>query len=107
MANDTIDARPTGTRVERYRQAERALWAHYGLNPAERWVELKQPPARLRLLETGSGAPVLFVHGTAGPGSGPALIRELRGFRCLVPDRPGCGVEPVAGARGEKRAGAA
>jgi len=92
MASDTIDARPAGARVERYRQAERALWAHYGLNPAERWVELKQPPARLRLLETGSGAPVLFVHGTAGPGSWPALIRELRGFRCLVLDRPGWGL---------------
>jgi hypothetical protein len=36
MASDTIDARPAGARVERYRQAERALWAHYGLNPAER-----------------------------------------------------------------------
>ena len=35
---------------------------------------------------------MLFVHGTAGPGSWPALIRELSGFRCLVLDRPGWGL---------------
>ena len=102
MASNTIAARPAGTRVERYRQAERALWAHYGLNPAERWVELKQPPARLRLLEAGSGAPVLFVHGTAGPGSWPALVRELRGFRCLVLDRPGWGLSSAVGFAGHE-----
>jgi pimeloyl-ACP methyl ester carboxylesterase len=39
------------------------------------------------------GGPVLFVNGTGGPGAYFApLLRELRGFRCLVLDRPGWGL---------------
>jgi pimeloyl-ACP methyl ester carboxylesterase len=92
MATQTIATTSADTRIKRYRQAERALWADYGLEPAERFVELRTPAARLRLLDVGSGEPVLFVHGTVGPGSWPALVRELRGFRCLVLDRPGWGL---------------
>ena len=44
------------------------------------------------MLEIGSGEPVLFVHGTGGPGSMPALVSELSGFRCLILDRPGWGL---------------
>src|SRR6266545_4181799 len=92
MATHTIATTSADTRIKRYRQAERALWADYGLEPAERFVELRTPAARLRLLDVGSGEPVLFVHGTVGPGSWPALVCELRGFRCLVLDRPGWGL---------------
>lgn len=51
------------------------------------------PSARLRVLEVGTGDPVLFVHGTGGLGPywGP-LVRELRDFRCLLLDRPGWGL---------------
>jgi 2-hydroxy-6-oxonona-2,4-dienedioate hydrolase len=47
--------------------------------------------------EVGSGEPVLFVNGTGGPGAYFApLLAELRGFRCLVLDRPGWGLsDPV------------
>jgi pimeloyl-ACP methyl ester carboxylesterase len=80
-------------RTQRYRQAERALWEHWGLEPSERFIDLDSPRARLRVLEVGSGDPVLFVHGTGG--SGPywaPLVRELDGFRCLMIDRPGWGL---------------
>jgi pimeloyl-ACP methyl ester carboxylesterase len=80
-------------RVERYREAERTLWNHYGLEPTERFVEVSSPAARLRVVEVGSGSPLLFVPGTAG--TGPhwgALVRELEGFRCLLLDRPGWGL---------------
>lgn len=79
---------------QRYRQAERALWDHYGIEPTERFIDLGSPPARLRVLEIGGGEPILLVHGTAGaaPVWAP-LVRELKGFRCLVLDRPGLGVE--------------
>ena len=73
----------TDARIERYRRAERAFWDRYDLAPAERFVEVEAPPARLRVQELGSGEPVLFVNGTGGPAAYFApLLRELQGFRC-------------------------
>jgi pimeloyl-ACP methyl ester carboxylesterase len=75
-----------------YGEAERRLWDHFGINPTERFVDLKGLPARLRILEVGPGEPVLFVPGTAG--TGPvwgSLLRHLSGYRCLLLDRPGWG----------------
>lgn len=79
------------TAVDRYRQTERALWAHYGLAPSERFVDIASPRLRLRVLEFGVGELVLLVHGLIGPGGWAPLVRELRGFRCLILDRPGWG----------------
>jgi hypothetical protein len=79
--------------ADRYRQAERRLWSRYGLEPTERFVELSSPAVKLRVVEVGSGPAVLFIPGTAG--TGPywgALVRELKGFRCLLLDRPGWGL---------------
>ncbi len=44
------------------------------------------------MLEVGSGEPVLFVHGTVGPGGWASLISELPGFRSIVLERPGWGL---------------
>lgn len=89
----------------RYRAAEQKLWARYGLEPKERWVELAEPRARLRILEvgTGSGRPVLFVPGTGGTGPYWApLVAKLPGFRCLLLDRPGWGLSsPIDWTRDE------
>ena len=85
----TTTAGPTS--AERYLDAERTLWTRYGLAPAERFVELREPRARLRVLDIGFGEPVLFVHGLLGPDAFAPLVRELRDFRCLVLDRPGWG----------------
>lgn len=90
----TTTATATGlasTRTERYLKAELRLWQHYGLEPRERFLVLDEPAARLRVLEVGSGEPVLFLHGTVGPGAWASLIGELPGFRAIVLDRPGWG----------------
>lgn len=80
-------------KTQRYRQAEDAVWARYGLAPAERFVELQQPAARLRVLELGSGAPILFLPGTGGAGPGWApLVARLSGVRCLLLDPPNSGL---------------
>jgi 2-hydroxy-6-oxonona-2,4-dienedioate hydrolase len=93
MGTYTIAQPPTDARMERYRQAERTLWDYYDLDPTERFIELNSPAVRLRVLEIGSGEPVLFVPGTAGTGPVWApLVRELSGFRCLMLDRPGWGL---------------
>jgi 2-hydroxy-6-oxonona-2,4-dienedioate hydrolase len=96
-SNDTQTGTASGARTERYRRAERAFWDHHGLAPRERFVTVGSPPVRLRVQELGSGEPVLFVNGTGGPGAYFApLLGELRGFRCLVLDRPGWGLsDPV------------
>jgi pimeloyl-ACP methyl ester carboxylesterase len=45
------------------------------------------------VLEVGSGKPILFIHGGVWPGAVFAsLVQELSGFRCLMLDRPGCGL---------------
>jgi len=90
---DAVIGTPTLGRTERYRRAEQRLWQRYGLEPRERFLELDRPPVRLRLLEVGAGAPVLFAPGSGG--SGPMwapLVRELRGVRCLMLDPPNSGL---------------
>ena len=80
-------------RLLQYRQAEQALWEHYGIKPTETFVDVRSPDARLRVIEWGSGDPVVFVGGTGGTGPYFApLVRELSGFRCLLLDRPGWGL---------------
>jgi pimeloyl-ACP methyl ester carboxylesterase len=88
---------------DRYRAAERHLWQRYGIETRERWVELAEPRAQLRIVEVGSGRPVLFVPGTGGTGPYWApLVGKLPGIRCLLLDRPGWGLSsPVDWTKGE------
>jgi pimeloyl-ACP methyl ester carboxylesterase len=90
--SSTLTTTAGSTGAGRYHDAERALWTRYGLAPAERFIELTEPRARLRVLDIGFGEPVLFVHGLLGPDAFAPLVRELRDFRCLVLDRPGWGL---------------
>jgi hypothetical protein len=90
MTGQAIAAPRVDAGEQTYRQAERALWAHYRLEPLERFVDVRG--VRLRVLELGSGEPALFVHGTGGPGTWPSLAGALSGYRCLLLDRPGWGL---------------
>jgi pimeloyl-ACP methyl ester carboxylesterase len=77
--------------VDGYRLKERRLWE--GASPREHVLELRRPGIRVRVLEVGDGRPALFVHGvmTAGSSFAP-LATRMKGVRCLVIDRPGCGL---------------
>lgn len=84
---------------ERYRQAEHRLWlSMVGALPTECVLNLPQLQTRVRLLEHGHGPTLLFVHG--GPTAASTwlpLIRLLPDFRCVLLERPGCGLSaPVA-----------
>ena len=86
-----VAAPVSDAKVDRYRAAEAALWGHYGLAPTERTIDV--PAGRLRVVEHGSGEPVLFIGGTGGTGPYWApLIRELPNVRALMLDRPGFGL---------------
>src|SRR5688500_8016397 len=92
MALQTRTA-PPDPRIDQYRAAERTLWNHYGLEPVERTITLRDPAVRLRVTEVGAGDPVLFVGGTGGTGPyWPPLLATLSGIRALVLDRPGFGL---------------
>jgi len=100
MATNTLGGISVAAAPAPFRVAERALWDVYGLEATEHVIELATPAVRLRVVEFGSGEPLLMVHGTGGPGTWPSLCNGLRGFRCLLLDRPGWGLSgPVEYAR--------
>jgi pimeloyl-ACP methyl ester carboxylesterase len=77
----------------RFRAAEQALWRSCGREPREHRLGLARLGTIVRVLEAGDGPPVLFVHGANNGGSSWAsLAAALPGFRCLLLDRPGCGL---------------
>ncbi len=71
---------------------ELAFWRACGAAPTERFIDLVSG-RRVRLQEVGEGPPILFVHGvmTSGTAFAP-LAARLPGFKCILLDRPGCGL---------------
>lgn len=85
----------------RLRATERRIATANGLEVQERWVDIVSPPGRIRLLESGVGAPVLFMNGISAPGVGMApLAGRLQGHRHLLVDLPGHGLSPPHGWQG-------
>ena len=73
--------------------AEEKLFAHYGLNYRAHLVEMGEPDLRIRVLEVGSGRPVLMVPGGAGDAWPLApIMAELTGWRMIAINRPGGGL---------------
>jgi pimeloyl-ACP methyl ester carboxylesterase len=76
-----------------FESAERRLFEVYGLEAESRFLELRAPQMRARVMETGEGAPVVLVHGGGGVGATWApLIAKMSGARLVVVDRPGFGL---------------
>jgi pimeloyl-ACP methyl ester carboxylesterase len=74
-------------------EAERRLFAHYGLEYKIHFVELQEPRLNVRVLEAGEGRPVLMVPGGAGDAFPFApLMAELKGWRMIAVNRPGGGL---------------
>lgn len=77
----------------RYREAERRLWDWVGVTPTEQRLHLERTNVTVRVQEVGEGPPVVFVHGGSVSGSSWAtLAARLTAFRCILLDRPGCGL---------------
>lgn len=86
-----------------YRRVERRLWDSFGLEPTEQRVHLQNLNVTVRVQEIGEGPPVVLIHGASVAGaSWINLVKGLDGFRCIVLDRPGCGLsDPMPGAAGK------
>jgi len=96
----TADAAGPRDPDARLREAERSLFAHYGLTPAESVVHLGDPDVSVRLLEfgadgAGSGAPpILLLHGIASVTAvaAPLIAYLAPGRRVIAVDWPGHGL---------------
>lgn len=78
---------------KRYREAESRLFHDAGLEPHETWLDLSRVGVRTRVLEWGTGDPVVFLHG--GPMAAATwayVVAHLDGVRAILIDRPGCGL---------------
>jgi pimeloyl-ACP methyl ester carboxylesterase len=73
-------------------QAERALFARYGVEVGARRVGLADPPLTVRVLEAGEGDPLLLVHGSGmAAATWTPMLAHLRGRRTIAVDLPGFG----------------
>ncbi len=77
----------------RYREAEQRMWKSVGVEPTEQRIHLPRIDVTVRVQEVGEGPAIVFVHGASNSGvSWSSLARDLPGFRCILLDRPGCGL---------------
>jgi hypothetical protein len=58
----------------RVRAVEQRVAAANELDVQERWVDVTSPPVRVRVLDSGTGDPVLFINGISAPGIGMAAL---------------------------------
>jgi pimeloyl-ACP methyl ester carboxylesterase len=80
---------------ERFRATEARVAGANGLDVRERWVDVASPAVRVRVLESGTEDPVLFINGISAPGILMApLAGRLPGHRVLLVDLPGHGLSP-------------
>jgi pimeloyl-ACP methyl ester carboxylesterase len=84
--------------IDAYREAEAHFWNEtVGSLPSERILHLEHLGADVRLLEHGEGPSILFLHGGPNAGSTWApLMPFMEGYRCVMVDRPGCGLSSTA-----------
>lgn len=92
-----MSSKSEDVRVTQFKEAERRLWDRYDLSPEGGTVSLDDSGREVRYWEVGSGPPLLFVHGGTAVGSTwVPLIDRVEDRRCIVIDRPGCGLsDPV------------
>jgi pimeloyl-ACP methyl ester carboxylesterase len=89
----------------RVRAAEADLFAALGLEVTESFLELAATGRRVRLLASGSGPPVVLLHGVSLTAATWApLVAALPGHRLLAVDLPGHGLsDPAAYRPGQVR----
>ena len=89
-------SRPDGQSMnleERIRRCEQRLFAQLGVSVRERFVRLDRSGPTVRVLGSGSGPPVVLLHGvTQSAAVWTPLFPYLPGYRLLAVDLPGHGL---------------
>jgi pimeloyl-ACP methyl ester carboxylesterase len=77
----------------RIREAEARLFAGYGLQPEESYLDLPAAGARLRMLSVGAGPPLVMLHGvTLAAAVWASWLPHLTGYRAHLVELPGHGL---------------
>jgi pimeloyl-ACP methyl ester carboxylesterase len=80
-------------RATAFEDAERGLFEACGVEVTSQRVRLADPPVSVRVLETGSGQPLVLVHGSGMSASTWApLMPHLGAYRLIACDLPGFGL---------------
>lgn len=80
-------------RVQAAREAEQRAYEHYGIEFTDHFVDVPSLETRLRVVEVGTGPPVVMVPGDTGHGLRfIPLLRGLENHTVYVMDRPGGGL---------------
>ncbi len=80
-----------------YAEAEAQVFSGCALSPAVHTLSLVRPRFRVRVVEVGTGEPVLFLHGFSHYSAHWAtLVSQLKGARCIMLDSPGHGAADAA-----------
>jgi pimeloyl-ACP methyl ester carboxylesterase len=78
---------------ERFADAERRLFAYYGLDCDSRLLRLADPAVSIGVRECGAGEPVVFIHGSGMSGATwSPVIAYLHDSKSIVIDLPGFGL---------------
>ncbi len=93
MATEPLILNDNDPKVIAARDAEKQLFDFYGLQAKEHYILLPEQGIRVRVLEIGSGEPVVIVPGNTGDVFPLAsLLAELKGRRIIAINRPGGGL---------------
>ena len=94
IARETPATPATNPSVERFLALERQLLDAYHVPARPRDLQLREPLIRVRLLEVGSGRPLVVFHGGDGEAVdwAPLMGPLQRHAHIYAVDRPGCGL---------------
>jgi pimeloyl-ACP methyl ester carboxylesterase len=83
--------------IEDFKNAQRKLLLKYDIHSSSKFIKLTEPDLRIHVLESGSGTPVVMLHGGKGTAAqfAPLMGALQKDFQLFVPDRPGCGLSDM------------
>lgn len=84
--------------MNRYLDVEQRLFDEAGIAPTVSMLDLSRVGSPARVLDIGEGRPIVFFHGGPNAAATWAYLASAladQGMRCLLVDRPGCGLSPA------------